>query len=54
MCDGSIESIPEKKCFKNTLIAIDKSINKGNELIERIINKIIENDNNSTSNKKIR
>lgn len=44
MCDGTIENTAERKCFKNTLIAIDKSIDKGNELIERIIKKLKENE----------
>lgn len=44
MCDGTIENTAERKCFKNTLIAIDKSIDKGNAIIEKIIKKIKDNE----------
>lgn len=44
MCEGVVENSVERKCFKNTLIAIDKSIDKGNELIEKIIKKLKENE----------
>lgn len=42
MCETVIENSNERKCFKQTLIIIDKSIDKGNELLEKLINKITE------------
>lgn len=40
MCDGVVDNSAERKCFKQTLIIIDKSIDKGNEIIENIIKKL--------------
>jgi len=37
MCGTITYNTPERKCFKQTLIAIDKSIDKGNELLNKLI-----------------
>ncbi len=44
MCEAIVDNSAERKCFKNTLIAIDKSIDKGNELLEKLIKHIKENE----------
>lgn len=44
MCEAIVDNSAEIKCFKNTLIAIDKSIDKGNELLEKLIKHIKENE----------
>lgn len=46
MCETVIENSNERKCFKQTLIIIDKSIDKGNELLEKLIKKITESEPN--------
>lgn len=44
MCEGIIENSNERKCFKHTLTIIDKSIDKGNEMLEKLIKKLKENE----------
>jgi len=44
MCEAVVDNSAERKCFKSTLIAIDKSIDKGNELIHKMIKKLKENE----------
>lgn len=44
MCEAIVDNSAERKCFKNTLIAIDKSIDKGNELLEKLIKHIKDNE----------
>lgn len=48
MCEGVVDNSAERKCFKQTLIIIDKSIDKGNELLEKLIKKL--NDDKPTKN----
>lgn len=44
MCEGVVDNSAERKCFKQTLIIIDKSIDKGNELLEKLIKQLKENE----------
>lgn len=44
MCEGVVDSSAERKCFRQTLIIIDKSIDKGNELLEKLIKQLKENE----------
>lgn len=44
MCGEIVYNSAERKCFKQTLIIIDKSIDKGNELLEKLIKHIKENE----------
>ena len=44
MCEVVVDNSAERKCFKQTLIIIDKSIDKGNELLEKLIKHIKENE----------
>lgn len=44
MCEAIVENSAERKCFKQTLVLIDKSIDKGNELLEKLIKQLKENE----------
>lgn len=44
MCEAIVDSSAERKCFKQTLVIIDKSIDKGNELLEKLIKQLKENE----------
>lgn len=44
MCEAIVDNSAERKCFKQTLIIIDKSIDKGNELLEKLIKQLKENE----------
>lgn len=52
MCEGAIENKTEKKCFRQTLNIVDKSIDKGNEIIEKLIKRLSHNKNINHENLK--